>query len=482
VRPCAVSLLIVFLCLLVGAFPVDGHVDETPTFPVDDAHFDPPPRREPTGVMLRGLPPGADGEFPPWQPPDPRWAHQYKTPRPDAYHFLTTFGGPGHGDHQFSHPRGMAFSPDGKKLAISDTDNHRIVLCSVSEDPLATQPLRVELIMGGLWPWEGSTTPRDPPDAYRERDHFDGIRPQRELPGRAYHGGQGRVRPGAAVPMDRFMYPEGVTWLGPDLLVIADTGNHRVKAVKMTGEVAWVLGQEGWKDGYFHRPLGVACTRDGGLLVTEPRGKYIRGLGLDLLQRHRVQGNRIQIFAAKDLKVEKRIGDMHHVSGRFLAQYKDPTRVWTCRDGNIFISDNGNHRVMVLDSELRHKEVLKSWPYVRLRYPHGIHGSTDGRLLIADTGNHRVLLLRPDRTLGQIFGGRAGTERGRFIKPFEAKFGPTGDVYVLDTYNSRIQIFRGPHSKEADCPGKPAPAPEPEPAPIPLPPEALPDPEPAFSH
>ena len=375
----------------------------------------------------------------------------------DYYRFLTSYAGHGNEDGRFYQPEGMAFSPDGRLLVVADTHNNRLQLFSVDNTPTATQPLKLEMIYGDLWPWDDRTQPIDSNDAYREKDFLHGRDPN-YLTGRAYQHAQSRIRPGENVPVDHFNLPVGVAWLGTSTMLIADTGNHRIKALKLNGEVKWILGQEGWKNGYFHHPLGIDVDCAGQIYVTEPRSQYIRGLGLDFLQRQRTQGNRLQIFSA-DLKPSKRLGHMHHMSGRDYRQFKDITRVWVGLNGDIYLTDNGNHRVMIFENTMKKKVELIRWPGYTLRYPNGIDCSPDGLLAIADTGNHKVLILDADHRILQIIGG-FGTENGRFVRPHEARFGPNGDLYVLDTGNGRIQIFRGRNFRQFPrCPVPEPPAP-----------------------
>jgi sugar lactone lactonase YvrE len=376
--------------------------------------------------------------------------------------FVATMASPGHAAGQLNQPEAMAFSPDGKWLAVSDTHNNRVQIFAVAQSFLATATLSVKMVIGDLWPWDNREQPGDANDAYREKDFLSGRNPD-YMAGRAYQHGQSRIRPGENVPMDHFNLPVGIAWLGTATLLIADTANHRIKAIRTNGEVKWILGQEGWKDGYFHHPLGLDVDCSGQIYVTEPRSKYIRGLGLDLLQRQRVQGNRLQIFGT-DLKVKKRLGHMHHMSGRDYRQFEDLTRVWTSVEGDIYLTDNGNHRIMVFDSSLQKKAELHKWPFYALRYPNGIDMSADGRLAIADTGNHKVLVIDRDFNILQIIGG-FGTRDAKFARPHDVRFGPNGDLYVLDTDNGRIQLFRGRQIRQ--FPRCPAPEPEVEPAPEP---------------
>ncbi|PKL51136.1 MAG: hypothetical protein CVV42_00825 [Candidatus Riflebacteria bacterium HGW-Riflebacteria-2] len=386
------------------------------------------------------------------------------------FKFATLYSTLGHEKGRFNEPEGMVFSPDGKYLAVCDTHSNRIQLFSVDSTPYASAPLTLERVYGGLWPWDDRTRPIDSHDAYREKDFLYGRNPN-YLVGRAYQHGQGHTRPAEHIPMDHFNLPVGVAWIGTSTLLIADTGNHRLLALALNGEVRWILGQEGWKDGYFHHPLGIDVDCSGQIYVTEPRSKYIRGLGLDFAQRQRTQGNRLQIFG-RDLKPAKRLGHMHHMSGRDYRQFKDLTRVWVGTDGDIYVSDNGNRRVMLFDSSLKKKAEIGRWEKYRLRYPNGIDRSLDGRLAIADTGNHKVIILDTNHKIIQVV-GRFGTSPGCFVRPHEVRFGPNGDLYVLDTGNARIQVFRGPQIRQFPrCP-----APEPPPPPQKLE-ELLPPPAP----
>ena len=369
-------------------------------------------------------------------------------------------GTSGASEHRMMNPAGMSFSPDGHMLAVSDTHNNRILIYSTSK-MIATMPLKLELIIGGLWPWANRREPFDSADAYREKDFLNG-RNTNYLVGRAYHGGQNKIRDGKNVPIDRFNLPEGLAWIGTDTLLVADTGNHRVKALKLNGEVRWILGQEGWKDGYFHHPLGIDVDCEGKVYVTEPRSNYLRGVGLDLLQRQRVQGNRMQVFSS-ELKTEKRLGHMHHMSGRDYRQFKDLVRVYVkSPSGDIFVSDNGNHRIMAFDKEFNKIAEIAKWKHYHLRYPVGIDFSLNGLMAIADTGNNKVLILDENFKILQILGG-FGTKNGQFVKPMEARFGPNGNLFVLDSGNCRIQVFKGAQIRQFPrCP-KPEPVMPPSP-------------------
>lgn len=378
-----------------------------------------------------------------------------------VYKFFVSICKTGKGEFNLFEPEGMCFSPDGEMLAVTDTHNNRVKVYSVDPNPVATIPLRLEMIYGDLWPWDNRVLPGDSNDKYREDDYLSSRYPHPNyLYGRAYQHGQSRIRPAESIPMDHFNLPVGVGWLDLTTLLVCDTGNHRIKALKLNGEVKFILGQEGWKDGYFHHPLGIDTDCAGRIYVAEPRGNYLRDFPLDWGQRMRVQGNRIQIFDT-DLKPSKRLGHMHHMSGRDYKQFKNLTRVWVDQNGDIYVADNGNHRILVFENNMQKKEEIIKWEGYTMRYPNSFDVAKNGWMAIADTGNHKVLILDEHRELRQIIGG-FGTEFGKFIKPHDVRFGPNGDLYVLDTGNGRIQIFKGMYIPN-QFPRCPMPEPEPEP-------------------
>ncbi len=310
----------------------------------------------------------------------------------------TVFGVPGLGAGQFMHPEAFDFSPDGTRLAVCDTDNHRVVILAV-----ASGPWTVDRVLGG---------------------------PERSV---------GRIRHHEGISMDKLCRPQGVAWVDANTLLIADTDNHRVKAQRLDGEVLWVLGREGWKTGYFSYPMGIARDAQGNIYVAEPRANYLRSVALDVGQRQRVQGNRIQVFDPEGRAKSRFVGNMHRMSGRDYRQVKDPTRIYIDHEGEVWFSDTSNHRVLRFGADQQWKAQYQRWPDLVMNRPCGVHGN-EKYVAIADTGNSRVILLdRQGKVLGVI--GRHGIRPGEFAQPKDVRFGPDGRLYVLDTMNCRIMAF-----------------------------------------
>jgi DNA-binding beta-propeller fold protein YncE len=64
-----------------------------------------------------------------------------------------------------------------------------------------------------------------------------------------------------------------------------------------------------------------------------------------------------------------------------------------------------------------------------------------GNVYVADTDNHRIQIFSPSGTYMGSWGGEIGTENGQFVSPGGLAIDLAGNVYVADTGNNRIQIL-----------------------------------------
>jgi sugar lactone lactonase YvrE len=92
--------------------------------------------------------------------------------------------------------------------------------------------------------------------------------------------------------------------------------------------------------------------------------------------------------------------------------------------------------------------------------PTDVAVASDGARVVADAGNHRLLVLERDGTLRQAFGSKCDLGQGeaagcvdpdgagplefgdgQFNDPWGVAVGPSGEIFVSDTWNHRIQRF-----------------------------------------
>jgi sugar lactone lactonase YvrE len=171
---------------------------------------------------------------------------------------------------------------------------------------------------------------------------------------------------------------------GPDgSLYVVDSRNHRIEKRHSDGQALIArFGSQGTNDGQLREPCGIAVSKDGWVYVADtfytldPQG----GLPWGRVQKFSPEG----VFAGS--------------FGRVNVDPKDlfgPRAVAVSPQGQVFLSDTGNHRVIKYDAN---GSVLKIW-------------------------------------------GKRGKGRGEFVEPFGLTFDAKGLLYVADRLNFRVQVF-----------------------------------------
>lgn len=194
----------------------------------------------------------------------------------------------------------------------------------------------------------------------------------------------------------------------------------------------------GWSDSYigtigsnigeFDRPIGLAIDESSGKI-------YI----VDSMN-HRIQvfdtlGNYISTFGSK---------------GMGLNEMEVPVGIAVNTAGEIYVSDVYYNRIQVFDSTghcIRAIGKKNMWgdPIVgsdlgEFMSPVGIDVDSDGNLYVADQGNARIQVLDSMGNAIKSFGSY-GTGVGQFINPYGVAVDSQKNIYVADYSNSRVQKF-----------------------------------------
>jgi len=205
--------------------------------------------------------------------------------------------------------------------------------------------------------------------------------------------------------------PHDAAFDGQGRLLVADTGNNRVAIYAVDGERPRLVGELTG----LSSPEGVGVAPDGRVYATNT------GAGS------------VSIFRAG--RLERTVGQYGSGPG----QFSRPHDVEVGRDGTVYVVDSGNHRVQVFDAAMNHR--ASSGADLKLNEPKYL--ALDGdRIWLADEDNHRVVLLdRHLRAIGILGGGQRGRLATEFYKP-EAVLARAPFVWVIDTYNDRIVRLR----------------------------------------
>lgn len=147
--------------------------------------------------------------------------------------------------------------------------------------------------------------------------------------------------------------------------------------------------------------------------------------------------NRLRVTPGT-LRAAEVFGERGTLAGQFIF----PTGMAVDRSGILFVADSYNHRIQRITPD-GGVSALGGRGSGRGQFlsPQGV--ATDGfdSFYIVEQGNHRVQKYAVDGTLQLVF-GRPGTREGEFRGPTGIAVAPTsGDIYVADAGNGRVQRF-----------------------------------------
>lgn len=163
-------------------------------------------------------------------------------------------------------------------------------------------------------------------------------------------------------------------------------------------------------------------------------------------------GHNVRIFNP-DLSLLRQLGGNGKGDGE--GEFNMPHAVDLDADGNIYVTDYGNKRIQKFSKEGKFLTVLKSER--NLEGPATSYFDKDFNLYVSDYGANSLIKMSKDgKFLGWIGAKSDGSktdgwemegisaqsaEPGGFYKVHSAKFGEDGTMYVVDTWNNRIQRF-----------------------------------------
>ena len=184
---------------------------------------------------------------------------------------------------------------------------------------------------------------------------------------------------------------------------VADTHNNRVTIYNMSGTQAELVAE-----------LSDRIRGPEGVLV-HPNGRvYVAGAwsgNVVAYQNGEAVGELTGLSAPHDLEIS--------------------------REGDIWLSDSGNHRLLLLSPDLKIKRELKrqQYDFDGVRYMDLL---TDGTLIAADKNNHVIKFIGPDGNLLSVLGtGKPGRGPNQFVTPEGVEVRGTS-LWLSDSGNNRV--------------------------------------------
>jgi sugar lactone lactonase YvrE len=317
---------------------------------------------------------------------------------------VSTLAGSGVGGSQdgvaavasFNSPRDVAWGPDGS-LYVADTVNHKIR--RVHPDGKVV-----------TWAGSGVSGGADGQSAYAQFAEPAGITVDKQgtayvverlghrvrrikdgtvstVAGDGFAGFQDGSGTGA-----RFNGPTDIVLDGPGVLYVADSFNHRVRKVLVTGVTTTVAGTtKGWKDGpakesQFSNPSGVCVGAGGALLVADTGNHRIRHIAKD---------GKVTTLAGMYAGFQDGAGAV--------AKFNLPLDVAWSANGFAVVADKDNHRLRGVKPDGSVWTLAGTGQYAwqdgpantaRFNAPQGVTLDGQGAIAVADTGNNRVRKLQ----------------------------------------------------------------------------------------
>jgi DNA-binding beta-propeller fold protein YncE len=302
----------------------------------------------------------------------------------------------------------------------------------------------------------------------------------------------------------QLVQPRGIAIDPQGNIIVSDSANHRLIVFDPSGAPIRTIGSFGSGDGQFYEPRGVAVDAQGNIYVADtwnarivkldPQGTFLASWGV----------------GRDDFGDGRRASPTGGTQDANLARPLDlfgPRGVAVDADGNVYIADTGNKRIVVTDTDGNYRY---QWGYDgsasgQFNEPTGVAVDENGTVFVADTWNSRVqafaradngqvsplpyaiwrvpgwqpqtyddpfiaaqggrvlvsvparntLLLTDDSGAGLIAWGGAGSDAASVNLPCGVAFAPDGSVLVVDRGNVRIMRFSLPNvapSAPADAP------------------------------
>ena len=334
-------------------------------------------------------------------------------------------------DGGFNQPHGMAFDSAGR-LYILDYFNHRVLRCELA---------------GSIWTCDTFLgTNGEEGDALDKLRFAVGLYINGADEIFIADGGNQRILKcditgdcvifvdgtlGAEV--DQLTFLTSITGDSDGKIYISDLSNNRVQVYDSSGDFVRTYGT--FREPYqvdnlrLNSPTGVAVGPDGSIIVNESEGHRLV----------KMDANGNQLWDVGHAGV---YGDDDDHFGQFWGGMEGNPAVNA--DNKIFMSDSPNNRVKVYDYSGNLLQSYGSWGEANheFNWPTYIAVSpVNGDIYVTDTGNHRVQVFNANLVYKATIGitGQPGNDNQHFAWPLGIAIDAEGFIYVGDNNNFRIQ-------------------------------------------
>lgn len=215
----------------------------------------------------------------------------------------------------------------------------------------------------------------------------------------------------------QFSYPNAVAIDAAGHIFVADTLNHRIQKLNSSGTLVAKWGSSGAGQSEFNRPSGIAVDSLGAVYVTDLNNK------------------RVQKFSNSGMFVTEWGG-----TGSGDGQFDDPRGITVDSSDTVYVADSRNNRIQKFTSSGTFIAAWGSKTGDLLYNPHSVAVGSDGSVYLSEPSFSRITKLTSAGLVSARWGSK-GSGNGQLNTPGGVMVDSSGNLYVADTENSRIQRF-----------------------------------------
>ena len=215
-------------------------------------------------------------------------------------------------------------------------------------------------------------------------------------------------------------------------LYVADYNNHRVQKFDPSGTYLFTLGTVGTSgstNALFDGAVGLGTDSSNNLYVADETN--------DRVQKFDSSGTYLQTFGTSG------------VSGTSNAHFDNPKDVAVDSNGNVYITDFNNNRVQKFNSAGTYLSTIGTTgtagtSNTLFDRPVGVVVDSNDNVYVGDYANHRIQKFDSSGTYLQTFGVTGvstTTTNTEFFQPYTMAVDSSGNVYVADYKNHRVQVY-----------------------------------------
>ncbi len=122
-----------------------------------------------------------------------------------------------------------------------------------------------------------------------------------------------------------------------------------------------------------------------------------------------------------------------------------PVGIATEAEGSVFVADRGNRRIQIFDENGKFLMTIPTRSGDQTATPVDVAVDRSGLIYVTITKPfHRVLVFGEGAGKGEVksIWGKSGNNVGEFRFPATLAVGPDENIYIVDVFNSRIQVFK----------------------------------------